>query len=56
MPLDDEDAPVAAGVEVVELLLEQAATVAMPTTASAAIPLLAEILMVIWVPVRMCCI
>src|SRR5262249_839018 len=33
-----------------EPLLEQAVTEAMPTTASAAIPLLAEILMVIWVP------
>jgi hypothetical protein len=40
----------AAGVDVLEeLLLEQAVTVAMPTTARAATPLLTEILMVIWV-------
>jgi hypothetical protein len=48
--------PPPAGVPVLEdpvlevLLLEQAVTAAMPTTASAAIPLLAEILMAIWVP------
>jgi hypothetical protein len=47
------DEPVAAGVGVLgELLLEQAVTAAMPTTARAAIPLLAEILMVIWTSFR----
>jgi hypothetical protein len=48
--LDDaDDAPVVADEELEEVLLEQAVTVAMPTTASAAIPLLAQILMVIWI-------
>jgi hypothetical protein len=47
------DEPAAAGVDVLEeLLLEQAVTAAMPTTARAAIPLLAEILMVIWTSLR----
>jgi hypothetical protein len=51
--LDDaDDAPVEADEELEELLLEQAVTVAMPTTASAAIPLLALILMVIWISLR----
>src|ERR1700722_12595741 len=41
--------PAVAGVDVLEELpLEQAVTAAMPTTARAAIPLLAEILIVIW--------
>jgi hypothetical protein len=45
--LADELEPVAAGVEVPEeLLLAQAVTAVMPRTASAAMPLLAEILMV----------
>src|ERR1700744_5265613 len=39
--------PAAAGVE--ELLLEQAATAARPTTASAARPLLGEIVKVMWI-------
>jgi hypothetical protein len=44
---------VAAGDDVLEeLLLEQAVTAAMPATARAAIPLLAEILMVIWISLR----
>jgi hypothetical protein len=51
--LDDaDDAPVEADGELEELPLEQAATVAMPTTASAAIPLLAQNLMVIWISFR----
>jgi hypothetical protein len=51
--LDDvDDAPVEADEELEEVLLEQAVTVAMPTTASAAIPLLAPILMVIWISLR----
>src|SRR3984885_7625749 len=49
--LADELELAAAGVDVLEELpLEQAVTAAMPTTARAAIPLLAEILMVIWIP------
>jgi hypothetical protein len=49
--LDDaDDALVEAAGELEELPLEQAVTVAMPTTASAAIPLLALILTVIWIP------
>jgi len=54
LELADVLEPALAAVEVLEeLLLEQAVTAAMPTTASAAIPLLAEILMVIWVSLRM---
>jgi hypothetical protein len=49
--LADELEPAAAAVDVLEeLLLEQAVTAAMPTTARAAIPLLAEILMVNGLP------
>jgi hypothetical protein len=45
--LADEPEPAAAGVEVLEeLLLAQAVTAARPRTASAAMPLLAEILLV----------
>jgi hypothetical protein len=51
--LADEFEPAPAGVDVLEeLLLEQAVTAATPTTASVAIPLLAEILMLIWVSLR----
>src|ERR1700733_3269285 len=51
--LADELELAAAGVDVLEeLLLEQADTAAMPATARAAIPLLAEILMVIWTFLR----
>jgi hypothetical protein len=51
--LAEELGPAAAGVDVLEEpLLEQAVTAAMPTTARAAIPLLAEILMVIWTSLR----
>jgi len=51
--LADELGPAAVGVDVLEeLLLEQAVTAAMPTTARAAMPLLAEILLVIWTSLR----
>jgi hypothetical protein len=53
LELLDEDELELAEAELDELLLEHAETAAMPTTASAAIPLLAEILIVILVSFRM---